>query len=246
MLVCRFFKNSASGGFCTYSTYFTRSTYCTYSTRLHIGRLVLTTHWNAPHTRHTLLLTVQLSLYLNLLPAQGNLALKSWHLVRRCYPQPTNQTINHLTAIHIRMGSMGTTTNTPRAHEKNVKTIFFIFSLDSFPCTPSALVQWIDTKASQPWPITKLLCLPQKLNWQYGCFDKPFLSSIWKPAFSHHKSHEWYSKAEQWIDEYRANGLTEFWEILGAPQWDLRPIKTFGYISHHCGLIQFLANESAS
>ena len=44
MLVCRFFRNTASVGFCTYSTYFTRSTYCTYSTRLHIGRLVLTAH----------------------------------------------------------------------------------------------------------------------------------------------------------------------------------------------------------
>ena len=36
MLVCRFFRNTASGGFCTHSTYFTRSTYYTYSTRLHI------------------------------------------------------------------------------------------------------------------------------------------------------------------------------------------------------------------
>ena len=35
MFVCRFFKNTASGGFSTYSTYFTRSTYYTYSTRLH-------------------------------------------------------------------------------------------------------------------------------------------------------------------------------------------------------------------
>ena len=145
MFVSRFFSNTASGGYSTYSTYFTRSAYYNYFTRL---ILEVGAHWNAPHTQHTLLLSVQLSLYLNLLPAQGNLALKSWHLVRRCYNQPTNQTINHQTAIHIRMGSMGTTTNIPRAHEKNVKTIFFTFSLESCPCTPEALVQWIDTKAS--------------------------------------------------------------------------------------------------